>query len=67
MSEIRIGMDDQDLDFDNDNVPNRYDTGIPAQVERDARSRENIKENTYWQSDWGAPGKQHKTNRKYND
>jgi len=58
------GSDDVDLDLDNDDVPNAWE---PDTIEGQARDEETIAEHTYWESDWGSDGKQHKTNQVYND
>lgn len=42
-------------------------TGIPSYAEEDAQSHENVPENTYWQQDWGSPGKQHATDQLWTD
>jgi hypothetical protein len=60
------GSDDVDLDTNANDVADGqgYD-GLGVEV--DAGRRETSSEDTYWMLDWGNPGKQHATLRKYSD
>ena len=55
--------DDVDLDTNDDGRPDGWMLGI----EEEAQAAETIENHTFWTSDWGNPGKQHQTNRKYDD
>jgi hypothetical protein len=56
--------DDVNLDADFNDVP---DSWQPYDIEKEAEKAETIVEDTYWQADWGNPGKQHQTSKKYSD
>ncbi|MCH7697127.1 MAG: hypothetical protein IIB73_12755 [Proteobacteria bacterium] len=60
------GSDDMDLDVNGNDIADTlgYD-GLG--LETDAGNRETSPEDTYWMLDWGNPGKQHATLRKYSD
>lgn len=61
-----IPSDDINLDVNINDVADSlpYD-GIG--IELDAQIVETVHEHTHWLSDWGAPGKQHATDKKYDD
>ncbi len=65
------GSDDVDLNDDDpaedDNIPDEYEDENPAWIEPAANAAENTAEHDYWETDWGNPGKQHATNKKYSD
>lgn len=65
-SEYGFG-DDVDLDTDHDDIPNAYEGESPAWLEPYCQNLEQTQDNDHASADWGAPGKQHKTNNKYND
>lgn len=52
------------LDVNNNDVP---DTWEPYSIEGAAYLSETSDEHTFWQSDWGDPGKQHKTLKRFDD
>lgn len=59
------------FDANNNDLPDSMEAGlvgpVSGMVEEDARSAEDVPENTYWQDDWGSPGKQHKDDKDYNN
>lgn len=40
---------------------------VTGMVEEDARTAENVPENTNWRADWGSPGKQHQDDKDYSN
>lgn len=40
---------------------------VADMVEEDARTAEDVPQHTYWQQDWGAPGKQHQDDKDYSN
>ena len=61
------GQDFGFLDQDNNDLPDSWTTNGDGGVEPEARRAETSNNNAHWELDWGNPGKQCKTNQKYDD
>ena len=61
------GSDDVNLDTDDDDIPNTYESATPAWFEPAALALEDTIEHANASSDWGDPGKRHATVNTYDD
>jgi len=64
LSELGFG-DDVDLDVNTNDIYDGLPYNADNSIEEDASRAETVADDTFWQLDWGDPGKQHKTDMKH--